>query len=101
MRVYVSDMGYLSIRDLQKISSETIKALDGPTAIKSGAETIGILVPLKKPDVAKLEAAMREGRDLTAGRDAAADDAALRQFGEVDPVDWTHEAVESLRKSRR
>lgn len=94
-------MGYLSIRDLQKISSGTIKALDGPTAIKSGAETIGILAPLKKPDLAKLEAAMQEGRDLTAGRDAASDDAALREFGEVDPVDWTPEAVESLRKPRR
>jgi len=33
---------------------------------------------------------------LARGRDAAAHDAALAPFGEVDPVDWSIDAVRAL-----
>jgi hypothetical protein len=33
---------------------------------------------------------------LAKGRDSAADDAALASFGEVDPADWSVEAVRAL-----
>jgi hypothetical protein len=89
-------MTYLSIRDLQRISSETIAALPGPTPVKSGNRTIGILVPLKAADPDRLAAVLARAEALARGRDPADDDAALSQFGEVDPVDWSAEAVRSV-----
>jgi hypothetical protein len=44
-------MAYLSIRDLQKISADAIGALPGPTPVKSGNRTVGLLVPLKAADL--------------------------------------------------
>jgi len=69
----VTSMAHISIRDLQKLSAETIGALPGPTAVKSGGRTVGLLVPLK-----------------------AADPDRLAAFGEVDPVDWSVAAVRAL-----
>jgi hypothetical protein len=40
-------MPYISIRDLQKMSSEKIARLDGPTAVKSGRDTVAILTPVR------------------------------------------------------
>jgi hypothetical protein len=90
------NMTYLSIRDLQKISGETIGALSGPTPVKSGDRTVGLLVPLKAADPDRLAAVLARAEALAKGRDPAADDAALRQFGDVDPVDWSVEAVRAL-----
>jgi hypothetical protein len=89
-------MGYLSIRDLQKISSETISALPGMTAIKSGNRTVGFLTPLERADPERLRAVLAEAEAMAAGRDAAADDEALRAFGDVDPTNWTEEAVRAI-----
>jgi hypothetical protein len=89
-------MGYLSIRDLQKISSETISALPGMTAIKSGNRTVGFLTPIKRADPERLKAVLAEAEALAAGRDVAADDEALRAFGDVDPTNWSIEAVRAL-----
>ncbi len=89
-------MNHLSIRDLQKISGETISALPGPTAVKSGDRTIGLLVPLKKADLRRLAATLAQAEALAKGRDHAADDAALAPFGEVDPTDWSIEAVRAF-----
>ena len=89
-------MTYISIRDLQKISGETIGALPGPTPVKSGNRTVGLLVPLKVADPDRLAAVLARAEALARGRDAAADDAALASFGEVDPVDWSVEAVRAL-----
>jgi hypothetical protein len=86
-------MTHISIRDLQKLSSETIGALPGPTPVKSGDRTVAILIPVKKNDMAKIEAALAMAEKLAVGRDAAADDAALAQFGDVDPIDWNEQAV--------
>lgn len=86
-------MNHISIRDLQKISSETIGSLKGPTPVKSGDRTIGILTPLKTADLARLEAALREAEALAKGRDHAADDAALAEFGDGDLSDWSFDAV--------
>jgi len=74
-------MAHISIRDLQKLSAETIGALPGPTAVKSGGRTVGLLVPLKATDPDRLAAVLTR---------------ALAPFGEVDPVDWSVEAVRAL-----
>ena len=94
--MYVSGMNRISIRDLQKISGETIGSLPGPTAVKSGDRTVGLLVPLKAADPDRLAAVLTRAEALAKGRDPAADDAALAPFGEVDPVDWSVEAVRAL-----
>ena len=89
-------MGHISIRDLQKISGETIGALPGPTPVKSGGRTVGLLVPLKAADPDRLAAVLARAETLAKGRDPAADDAALAAFTEVDPVDWSLSAVRAL-----
>jgi hypothetical protein len=94
---YVIPMGQISIRDLQKISGETIGALPGPTPVKSGGRTIGLLVPLKAADPDRLGAVLTQAEALAKGRNPTADDGALAPFGEVDPVDWSVEAVRALR----
>ncbi len=88
-------MAYISIRDLQKMSSETIAKLPGPTPVKSGDQTVAILTPIRKPDMAKLEAAARLAEELAKGRDREADDAALIAAG-ADTTDWTIEAVKKF-----
>jgi hypothetical protein len=93
-------MSHISIRDLQKISGETIRALPGPTPVKSGSRTVGLLVPLKAADPDRLAAVLAHAEALAKGRDAAADDAALAPFGEVDLVDWSIEAVRILMAKR-
>jgi hypothetical protein len=87
---------HISIRDLQKMSSEGIGALPGPTPVKSGDRTVGVLVPLRSADPERLAQILAAAEALARGRDAAADDAALARFGEVDPVDWSLEAVRAL-----
>lgn len=94
-------MAHLSIRDLQKISGETIGSLAGPTPVKSGDRTVGLLVPLKAADPDRLAAVLRRAEALAKGRDAGKDDAALAAFGDVDPVDWSVSAVRALAKKRR
>ncbi|WP_167767366.1 hypothetical protein [Bradyrhizobium frederickii] len=89
-------MTHISIRDLQKISGEAIGALPGPTPVKSGERTVGLLIPLKSADPDRLAAVLRRAEKLAKGRDAAADDAALVGFGDVDPVDWSVAAVKAL-----
>ena len=91
-------MTHLSIRDLQKISSETIGTLAGPTPVKSGERTVGLLIPLKAADPERLAAVLARAEAFARGRDDAADDPALARFGEVHPVDWSIEAVRSLMK---
>ena len=99
MRVYVSRMSHISILDLQKLSGETIGALSGPTpSVKSGDRTVGL--PLKPADPDRLAAVLARAEALAKGRDSAADDAALAPFGEVDPVDWSVEAVRALLAER-
>ncbi|MDE2184576.1 MAG: hypothetical protein KGJ78_16270 [Alphaproteobacteria bacterium] len=92
---------HLSIRDLQKISGETIAALPGPTPVKSGDRTVAILVPLKPNNVAGMKAVLAWAEELAKGRDPKADDEALRQFGDVDPTDWNEEAVRRIQAEVR
>src|SRR5208337_2288663 len=94
--VYVSIMTSIGIRELQKISGEAIGALEGPTAIKSGARTVGLLIPLKSADPDRLAEVLARAEELARSRDPAADDAALAAFGAVDPIDWSIEAVRAL-----
>ena len=93
-------MAHISIRDLQKISGETIGALPGPTPIKSGDRTVALLIPLKAADPERLAAVLARAEALAKGRDVAADDAALAAFGDVDPIDWSVEAVRRLKTER-
>ena len=94
-------MTHISIRDLQKISGEAIGALAGPTPVKSGERTVGLLIPMKSADPDRLAAVLKRAAALAKGRDSAADDAALAAFGDVDPVDWSVAAVKALtRKSK-
>ena len=92
-------MTYISIRDLQKISSEAIGALPGPTPVKSGDRTVGLLIPLKAADPDRLAAVLARAEALAKGRDPAGDDAALAATG-VDPTDWSVEAVRALKAER-
>ncbi|MBW7968087.1 hypothetical protein [Bradyrhizobium sp. BR 10289] len=89
-------MSHISIRDLQKISGDAIGALPGPTPVKSGERTVGLLIPLKAADPDRLAAVLARAERLAKKRDAAADDAALAEFGDVDPVDWSVSAVKAL-----
>ena len=98
MRTYVILMTHISIRDLQKISGETIGALPGPTAVKSGDRTVGLLVPLKAADPDRLAAVLARAEALAKERHPAA--AALAPFGKADPVDWSVEAVRALMAER-
>jgi hypothetical protein len=93
MQVYLNRMNHINIRDLQNLSVEAIGALPGPTLVKSGDRTIG---PLKTADPHRLAAVLARAETLAERRDSAADDASLAPFGEVDPVDWSVEAVRAL-----
>jgi hypothetical protein len=83
--MYVQRMTHIRIRDLQKISEETTSAL------KSGDRTVGLLVPSRRPIPARAEALAR-GRDP--GRRRAS------SVRNVDPVDWSIEAVRALMAER-
>ena len=89
-------MASIGIRELQKISGEAIGALEGPTAIKSGARTVGLLIPLKSADPDRLAAVLARAEELARRHDPVEEDAALAPYGPVDPVDWSIEAVRAL-----
>jgi hypothetical protein len=88
---------YLSIRDLQKLSADTILALPGPTTIKSGNRAVALLVPLKPPDPKRLKAALKLADELAKERDPAEDEAFLISIG-ADPTNWTEEAVRKIQE---
>lgn len=78
------------------MSGETIGALPGPTLVKSGEQPVGLLIPLKAADPDRLAAILTRAEALAKDRDAAADNAALAVFGDVDPTNWSVEAVTAL-----
>jgi hypothetical protein len=90
-------MTHLSIRDLQKISSEKISSLAGPTPIKAGERTIALLIPLKVADMEKLAAALRRAEELAKERDPEEDRKLLAEFGYEDPIRWTFEEVQRFK----
>ncbi|MBR2691749.1 MAG: hypothetical protein IKE42_28165 [Aquamicrobium sp.] len=45
----------VTMRELQKMSAATIKALPHAVPIKSGDETVGMLMPLKKPNPERMK----------------------------------------------
>jgi hypothetical protein len=57
-------------------------------------------LPLKRADLDRLAAVLAHAEALAKDRDRVADDAALAPFGEVDPVDWSVEAVRKLMAER-
>ncbi len=90
----------MPIRDQQKFSGETIAPLPGPAPVKSVDRWIGSLAP-KAADPERLAAVLKQAEALAKGRDFAADDAALAPSGDVDPADWSVEAIGALAKPRR
>ncbi len=88
-------MNHIGIRDLQKLSGESISALPGPTPIKSGDRTVAILIPLKPVNMERLNAALAMAEELAKGRDPKADDEALKDMG-VDPTNYDEETVRKL-----
>lgn len=94
-------MNHIGIRDLQKLSADSITALPGPTPVKSGDRTVAILIPLKPVNMARLEAALAQAEELAKDRDPKADDEALRQFGDVDPTNYDEETVRRLTEEGR
>lgn len=97
VHLYVRAMSQLSIRDLQKISGETIRGLDGPTPVKVGRRTIGVLIPLHMADGEILSAVLHKAEKLAKARDPEEDNKLLAQFGDVDPVNWSIDAVRRLK----
>lgn len=90
-------MTHIGIRELQKLSGETITALPGPTPIKSGDRTVAILIPLRPVNMDRLNAVLAEAEQLATAQDAAADDQALRALGvSVDPTNYDDETVRRL-----
>jgi hypothetical protein len=94
-------MGCISIRELQKLSAETIGALPGPTAVKSGNRTVGLLIPVKATDRDRLAKVLAEAEALAKERDRKDDEALLAEIGEVDPTDWSMEAARAFFASHR
>ena len=88
----------ISIRDLQKMTAKTLEALDEPTPVKSGDRTLGAFFPLKKTDLKKLGATLRDAERWGNTRDVSADDAALERFGPVDKTNWNAAAVRRVQR---
>lgn len=83
----------ITIRDLQKISTETIAGLDGGTPVTSGETTVAILTPLKKANLTRLRKTLLKAERLARGRDPGAEDALLQKLGiAVDKTDWSFAA---------
>jgi hypothetical protein len=93
-------MGYISIRDLQKLSGDKIQRLPGATPIKSGDRTVALLIPLKRPNMKRLRAALATAEELAKTRDPKEEEAALRKMG-VDPTNWSTETVKDLQAAHR
>ncbi len=93
-------MNHIGIRELQKLSGETIQALPGPTPVKVGDRTVAILIPLKPVNMERLEAWLAKAEELAKGRDPKADDEALKAMG-VDPTNYDEETVRKLLEEGR
>jgi hypothetical protein len=93
-------MVHISIRDLQKISGNAIGALPGPTPVKSGDRTVGLLIPLKTTNTDQIAAVLARAASLAKDRDPTVDEAALADMG-IDPADWSVEAVRALISAHR
>jgi hypothetical protein len=63
MAAFKLSMTTLTIRDLRKISGKAIGALPGPTAVKSGDRTVGLLIPLNAANPDSLAAVLLKHRD--------------------------------------
>ncbi|POR51287.1 hypothetical protein CYD53_10770 [Bosea psychrotolerans] len=56
----------VTMRELQKMSAGAIQALPYPVSIKSGSATVGLLVPVRKPDTTRIAAALKRSDDYHA-----------------------------------
>lgn len=56
----------VTMRELQKMSAATIKALPHAVPIKSGDETVAILTPVGRPDAARIASALKRSDSYNA-----------------------------------
>lgn len=61
------DRQSVTMRELQKMSAGAIQALPHSVPIKSGSATIGLLVPVKRPDAGRISAALKRSDAYHAG----------------------------------
>ncbi len=69
----------ISMRELQKMSAAKIRAMDRPMPIKSGNETVGMLMPVKRPSVEKLREIEERAQKLAQLR-SPEENAAIERF---------------------
>ncbi|MCW8087560.1 hypothetical protein [Sabulicella glaciei] len=72
-------MSSISMRELQRISAATIAALPGATPIKSGDETVALLVPIPKADPARVRSFLEDLKGDQVSR-TASEEAAITEF---------------------
>ncbi len=60
------------------------------------ARALPLPLPAKRIDREALAAVLARAEAQARGRDPEADDEALRALGDVDPTNWTEEAVRAL-----
>lgn len=61
-------MDAITMRELQKISAGTIAALQHAVPVKSGAETVAVLVPLRRASPEAVASVLREVDEAAARR---------------------------------
>ena len=74
----------VTMRELQKMSAATIRALPHSVPIKSGDETVAILTPLKKPDPAQVDEVLRRIEEHYAELSPEVREELARFVGELD-----------------
>jgi antitoxin (DNA-binding transcriptional repressor) of toxin-antitoxin stability system len=75
-------MNAISMRELQKLSAEKIRSLPHPVPIKSGGETVALLVPRPEERAARLQHLARLSAELAASRSPEETERLERALGE-------------------
>lgn len=74
----------VTMRELQKMSAATIKALPHALPIKSGDETVGLLMPLRQPDPERMKDVLDRIERHHAALSPAVREELARLVGEID-----------------
>ena len=77
-------MTAISMRELQKLSADKIRKLPHAVEITSGGETVGMLSPVRKPDPARLLAALQRLEEQPLELTEEELERARRLVGELD-----------------
>lgn len=81
----------LTMRDLQKVSAQTLRSLPSAMPVKCGAETVALLMPIKRASPALVAEVFAQIDNAAAGRDRATKQAIAQHLGEEpqnrDPIE--------------